>query len=1313
MQRERDVNTVGDQHVAYPAAVLAQLLLLPLANNLDSGAIMGVLPTWPLLTFLVIVMVKGGQWSLWNWDEEWNDAECYMNNLHLLTDEGANRRVPKQRQRGPLTRTEVRKLNQEVWPPMGALSDYYTIRHYLNHDAYLTKKGDQRLRRTSTKPSWTKPYLHKHHVSKRMPERRRKRDHRRPEKKRMTGRTGANGGNTYAALDGNTHNVDGNTLDDYLTRTQPQMRHRNKAGGGRPTTPTRPSGAGESGERMTVLNKNKAVSGWRWWAYPRDRAGDAWFEVQLRDWREERREREEQQQGWVPPTEDNTDTYDQPYNLELHAWNPGLGAQGLQHDGGDHAEHRDDAGYIDTDNQPYNPELHAWNPGPVAHGLQQDGGGHAERGDDAGYIDTDDQPYNPELHAWNPGPGGPELQHDGEGHAQHRDADWPHNPPEHAWNLGPRQREDNANDQADTPHQDPSTAWGSEQAQGEAGEHAQNDENGVQDEENEVQNVGTNDEDAETKQRAWEAYLAQRGQRHSEGGPQQEMPPWFGVAKQAVETEPQDINPPGYPPTARRRVRYMTQEAMDELRARPYRLRWQNERRRYTGSLGTERTKGVRLGASPGLVHRSNTQTPHGQVPGSGSSSSSTAGTQPQWHGWSSWSSWTTGERSGSKHSGGQGPIRQERKARQWADWQQWEQAWHSEWSKQVRHSSGLPMEGAAEEWADLLNRHRHRPTTPQGETEGATDGEEANVQQGANHEAPSSEHALSAGEPDGTPELQQQEQCHESEEQQDLVEEAEDIIDTLLDNLHSHAAGRREDEKDSSTLLQHMVDLQHGKHKDTAREAGLYVNHHVANATQQGDEVAWVQGRKRKRSDRDPENHTDHGDGEDEVKMEDKREGSRGPPSNAAVNANREGASDVDLEEQRRFENETEEERALQEEFEQDRALHEEWVQKTIDDYFADAEEEQPGPSRQRPGRQQEEGAKHHADAITMAFGRWSLGTAAGGGFEIEEDSIREVLTHILNLHPLMAEDGEAPTPHLTLLYQILTTWANTRTVLTQTDTETVERIWLGYLEGLRTAMGVNLAATAAPSGRRTNEENQLRTVNLTGERDSFESEDHNELGDQDVEPDDDAEQKHDEDQNEKEDHTTDEEVMEREEEEQPLGPVEHLGRHSVWTTPPGGPTQATRPRRGARPWPNCLLRPGHRPLKQGETLDYGSFVREATEWRRLAALREERKAAVEATPTSTSSSSGLPSAYYVKPEDQQPGGPLQGGQVENQHTGEATLTSTPTSSSLPAGLGMAGNLLTGGQCQGVPNTQMDEPLADEDGAEAFLGGQTEGDPC
>ena len=194
------------------------------------------------------------------------------------------------------------------------------------------------------------------------------------------------------------------------------------------------------------------------------------------------------------------------------------------------------------------------------------------------------------------------------------------------------------------------------------------------------------------------------------------------------------------------------------------------------------------------------------------------------------------------------------------------------------------------------------------------------------------------------------------------------------------HAAGRREDEKDSSTLLQHMVDLQHGKHKDTAREAGLYVNHHVANATQQGDEVAWVQGCKRKRSDRDPENHTDHGDGEDEVKMEDKREGSRGPPSNAAVNANREGASDVDLEEQRRFENETEEERALQEEFEQDRALHEEWVQKTIDDYFADAEEEQPGPSRQRPGRQQEEGAKHHADAITMAFGRWSLGTAAGG---------------------------------------------------------------------------------------------------------------------------------------------------------------------------------------------------------------------------------------------------------------------------------------------------------------------------------------------
>ena len=255
-------------------------------------------------------------------------------------------------------------------------------------------------------------------------------------------------------------------------------------------------------------------------------------------------------------------------------------------------------------------------------------------------------------------------------------------------------------------------------------------------------------------------------------------------------------------------------------------------------------------------------------------------------------------------------------------------------------------------------------------------------------------------------------------------MEEAEDIIDTLLDNLHSHVTGGREEENDHSTLLQHMTNLEHSDHQDVDKEAELYVSHYGDDAPQQGDEVAWVQGRKRKRSDRDPENHTDHDD-------------SRGPPVNAAASTDREGASDVDLEEQRRVENETEEERALQEDFEQDRALHEEWVQKTIDDYFADTEDEQPGPSRQGPGQRQEEGAKHHADAVTAAFGRWSLGTAAGRSFEIEEDSIRVVLTHILNLHPLMAEDGEAPTPHLALLYQILATWARSRTVLVQQDTE------------------------------------------------------------------------------------------------------------------------------------------------------------------------------------------------------------------------------------------------------------------------------------
>ena len=282
------------------------------------------------------------------------------------------------------------------------------------------------------------------------------------------------------------------------------------------------------------------------------------------------------------------------------------------------------------------------------------------------------------------------------------------------------------------------------------------------------------------------------------------------------------------------------------------------------------------------------------------------------------------------------------------------------------------------------------------------------------------------------------------------------------------------------------------------------------------------------------------------------------------------------------------------------------------------------------------------------------------------------------------------------------------------------VVRIWQGYLEGLRTAMGVNLAAAATPRGTRADGATQLRTVNLTGEKDEPEPEDRHELGDQDKEPDDDDQ-------------------------------------------PPEGPPQATRPRRGARPWPNCLLGPGHRPYKQGETLDYGNFLREATEWRRLAALRQGHKTAVETMPTSTSMSSLPPSTHSVKPVDQPPGGPLQGSQegqcstrtretpvetststptsltsptstskspgpqssyymqagdqppggpLQRDQEGQdstmtsepplATLTSTPTSSTSPWGPGMAWNLAAGGPNQEVPDTQLDEPHADDDGQDA-----------
>ena len=296
------------------------------------------------------------------------------------------------------------------------------------------------------------------------------------------------------------------------------------------------------------------------------------------------------------------------------------------------------------------------------------------------------------------------------------------------------------------------------------------------------------------------------------------------------------------------------------------------------------------------------------------------------------------------------------------------------------------------QEWADILNRHRHRPTPPQGETEEAIDGGGVNVQWGANHEAPPSGHALNAGEPDGAPGSQPQEQCHEPEGQ------AEDIIDALLDNLHLHTGVAHEEEKDDSALLQRVreptaegennvtdaergetdlvlntrdraMDLVRSDLTDNERDAERDGFHNVTDAPQQGDKVAWVQGRKRKRNDRDPENHTDHGDSKDEVETEEAREECRGPPTSAATDAEVEGANDVDLEEQRRIEDERDEERVLQEDFEQDRALHEEWIQKTIDDYFADVEEEQPGPSRQRPGRQQEEGVKLHADAVTAAF--------------------------------------------------------------------------------------------------------------------------------------------------------------------------------------------------------------------------------------------------------------------------------------------------------------------------------------------------------
>ena len=441
------------------------------------------------------------------------------------------------------------------------------------------------------------------------------------------------------------------------------------------------------------------------------------------------------------------------------------------------------------------------------------------------------------------------------------------------------------------------------------------------------------------------------------------------------------------------------------------------------------------MGASQQGGHqqsRGNPSTSSASSSTSWASGPTTSGTSASWGGWSSWSTWTSGAQHRPRHDGGQGPVRQERKARQWADWQQWERAWHTEWSELVRRSGSTPTPGAGEEWSAMLNRHRHRPRPWH-------DGEEQRDPEQRDPPEPDLPDQPQGDQPDGRG--QQPEQCQQAGQTEgpnnvvnantppDLVEEAEDIIDALLDSLEhqptqherqhqedGHVASEHKDDKEDQALLQwglagrrppdtgntmndYANDLPDDddppdyEHKDDDRQSKSYGD----ETADEGDEVAWVQRTKRKRGDGDPENHTDYTD------LTENAQGSGGPPEGEEHNhggpqiGEGEGEAaethacdaDCDLEEQQRVERELEEERALQDEWEQDRALHEEWVQKTIDEYHA--EEDGRGANRPPEGTAQMQAHQqhHHVAAVTMALNRWMVGATATGGMEIEVDSV------------------------------------------------------------------------------------------------------------------------------------------------------------------------------------------------------------------------------------------------------------------------------------------------------------------------------------
>ena len=263
----------------------------------------------------------------------------------------------------------------------------------------------------------------------------------------------------------------------------------------------------------------------------------------------------------------------------------------------------------------------------------------------------------------------------------------------------------------------------------------------------------------EAKARAWEQYLQERGGQATSGEPAPQMPPWFGEEGKKGASEPVDIGPPGYPPTDRRRVRYLNKGAMEEIRNRPYLEKWQNERRRYEQRDEPKKNRATRMGAS----QQGGRQHSHGNPSTSSASSSTswasgptTSGTSASWRGWSSWSTWTSGAQHRPRHDGGQGPVRQERKARQWADWQQWERAWHTEWSELVHRSGSTPTPGTGEEWSAMLNRHRHRPRP-------LHDGEEQRDPEQRDPHEPDRPEQPQADQPGGRG--QQPEQCQQAEQ--------------------------------------------------------------------------------------------------------------------------------------------------------------------------------------------------------------------------------------------------------------------------------------------------------------------------------------------------------------------------------------------------------------------------------------------------------------------------------------------------------------------------------------------------------------------